>query len=509
VGNEQECPFLKKIVKLLSIPENSQDFVYHWFMPIPAESVENSLLRQLPSVDLLSNHPELAEIRNEIGEFKLASFARDALDEIRRSVISGESTRPTIRPARVDLVEHAISLIRKLYHEESRSGMNRVINAAGVIVHTNLGRAPLSEAAKHAIIEAAGYSTVEYDVTSGKRGKRGERVEGLICELTGAEAALFVNNCASAAFLVLNTLAKGREVVISRGELVEIGGDFRVPDVLERSGATLREVGTTNRTKISDYEKSIGEETALLMRVHPSNYRIIGFTAAPTTTELASLASKAGIVFFEDAGSGALVDLTEFGLGDEPVIRRSISEGVDIVTFSGDKLLGGPQSGIIAGNEGLVGKIRRNPLYRALRADKLRYAALEATLLAYRRRTHFEEIPVLRMLSMSFEETEGRVAAFISRLKADLPPGNEYSIEQALAASAVGGGAAPGVQPLSSVVAITSTNMSPNALEASLRSLDPPVIARIEDGRLILDLRTVGDNEFETLRDSVVKVLAQ
>jgi L-seryl-tRNA(Ser) seleniumtransferase len=374
--------------------------------------------------------------------------------------------------------------------------MRRVINATGVIIHTNLGRAPLSDEAREALISAAGYCNIEYDLAAGKRGKRGERVETILKELTGADDALVVNNCAAAAFFVLTVLASGREVVISRGELVEIGGDFRVPDVLARSGAVLREVGTTNRTKLADYDKAIGDATALILKVHPSNYRIVGFTSAPSTKELVELARKREILVYEDAGSGVTADLGKLGLSGEPIVRDSIAAGVDIVTFSGDKLLGGPQAGMIVGRTELIQRLRRDPLYRVLRVDKLTCAALEATLEAHVRGNAGESVPALMMLAASEREIEARARAFVSRLSNPL-----LTTELFAGNSAVGGGSAPMVQPATCLIAVQHRSNSALELEKLLRQAATAVISRISEGKVLLDLRTVSRAEEDELAD--------
>ena len=397
------------------------------------------------------------------------------------------------------LLAIAESELRNLWRSEQLTGTHRVINATGVVIHTNLGRAPLSENARRSIAEAAGYCTLEYDIETGKRGKRGRRSEDLLCELTGAESVLIVNNCAAAALFVLTVFASGGEVVISRGELVEIGGDFRVPDVLSQSGATLREVGTTNRTKLADYEKAIGEKTRLVLRVHPSNYKIVGFTATPSVAELAKLAHKHDLIFYEDIGSGALIDLSHLGLGDEPIVGASIVAGADLVTFSGDKLLGGPQAGIIAGKSEYIQRLRQHPLYRALRVDKIAYAALEATLLSYRRNAAAVEIPVLRMLAMSKDEITGRV----ERLADQLSQISDLKFEIIDGVSAIGGGAAPAVGLETKLLALTHEGISADGIEKLLRNSDPQVIARIVDDRVVIDLRTVAANEEAELIEAI------
>ena len=390
-----------------------------------------------------------------------------------------------------------------------RSRLRRVINATGVIVHTNLGRAPLSEAAIAAITEdASGYCTLEYDIETGKRGRRGAYAESLIAELTGAESALIVNNCAAAAFLVLSVLAAGREVIVSRGELVEIGGDFRVPDVLAQSGAVLREVGTTNRTKIADYEKAISENTGLILKVHPSNYRIVGFTAMPSVEELADLAHRHEILLYEDAGSGAMLDLSEYGLDDEPVISRSIAAGVDVVTFSGDKLLGSAQAGVIVGREEIIDRFRKHPLYRALRTNKLVYAVLEATLDAFHRETAVREIPVLKMLSATVEELEQRTGRFAERLSENAGD-RGLRLEIIRGNSVIGGGSAPMAQPKTALITLQHEELSAAELERSLRLSTPAVIARIVEDKVVIDLRTVSEREEDELFGVLTKLMGR
>jgi L-seryl-tRNA(Ser) seleniumtransferase len=454
-------------------------------------SAEAGVLRMLPSVNELMMTASGLSVAEGLGNAKLAEFSRRVIEQLRVRLIEGDGSENT----RDGLLKKAEQMLRDELEADRARRQMPVINATGVIVHTNLGRAPLSEAAKKAIISATDYSTVEYDLESGNRGRRGGYAEDLLCGLTGAEAALIVNNCASAALLVLTVLAEGKEVVISRGELVEIGGDFRVPDVLERSGGTLREVGTTNRTKVADYEKAINENTGVILRVHPSNYKIVGFTATPSNSELAELAHRHGLVFYEDAGSGALIDLSEYGLGDEPLISRSISDGADVVTFSGDKLLGGPQSGLIVGRRNVLDRVRKHPMYRALRTDKLTYAALEATLSAYSRGTALQEIPVLRMLSTTKTELEERTRRFAASFPANI----NLAFEIINGSSVVGGGSAPASKPDTVLLAVTHNVMSANEFEASLRKSNPPVIARIIGDKVVLDLRTVLENEENVL----------
>ncbi len=456
-------------------------------------------LRELPSIDELLRSPTGVELLPFAGASHLTKLAREAVDELRSEILAGAVETD-------DFAALCQLRLAELSSAGERDTVRRVINATGVIIHTNLGRAPYSDAAKRAIGEiAAGYCTLEYDLETGNRGRRGAHAEAMIAELTGTEAAVIVNNCAAAAFLVLSVFAKGGEVIVSRGELVEIGGDFRVPDVLEQSGATLREVGTTNRTKTVDYEKALGENTRLILRVHPSNYRIVGFTAMPTVADLATLAHKNGVLLYEDIGSGALIDLRKYGLADEPVAADSIRDGADIVSFSGDKLLGGPQCGIIAGKRGLIERIKKHPLYRALRVDKLAYAALEATLGSYRRENALEEIPVLRMISASKKEVRERTVSFASKLRSRVGEISDLKFAISDGRSAVGGGAAPLVQPETVVLALSHDRLSASELGLMLRSASPAVIGRIEDDRILLDLRTVAEGEIVELLNVLVQ----
>ena len=408
-------------------------------MAARSQSRNESALSALPSIDDLLRSETGSKLKDVAGRSRLTELARRVVDELRHELKNGKAISWKTRS---DMLSEAESRLTSVWQDSRSMGLRRVINATGVVIHTNLGRAPLSQAAKSALLEVSGYCSVEYDIATGERGRRGARVEAMACELTGAEDALVVNNCAAAAYLVLSVFAFDSEVIISRGELVEIGGEFRVPDVLSRSGATLKEVGTTNRTKIADYEKSITDKTAMILKVHPSNYRIVGFTAAPSLTELSELAKRKNILLYEDAGSGAVADLGSLGLADEPVIGGSIRAGADIVTFSGDKLLGGPQSGIIVGKSEYIERLRKDPLYRALRVSKLIYAALEATLESHLRGNAIGEIPVLKMLAATAGELESRCRILIQSLD-----NSNLSTEMIRGNSAVGGGAAPMVQP--------------------------------------------------------------
>lgn len=459
------------------------------------------ILKRLPSTDVVLQTETASQMLSEIGAKHLTSLVRNAIDAVRRNLQERVSNGEMLSFSREDLIGEVEKTLKNIRQSNQQIKLQKVINATGVIIHTNLGRAPLSEKAKRAVAEtAAGYCNLEYDLATGKRGRRGVSAEKLLAELTGAEEALIVNNCAAAAFLVLTVFAQGGEAIISRGELVEIGGDFRVPDVLEQSGAVLKEVGTTNRTKTADYEKAIGESTKLLMRVHPSNYRIIGFTHTPPLSEIVELAHKHDLVFYEDAGSGALLDLSKYNLGDEPLISDSIKAGTDVVTFSGDKLLGGVQSGLIVGKKAAIEKLRKHPLYRALRVDKIIYAALEATLGAFRRETALQEIPVLAMLTMSGDELRKRVQSFADKLREISAENHDLQIEIIEGNSVIGGGSAPMVQPVTPLLALEHREMSVFNLEKALRFSNPPIIARILEDQVLLDLRTVSaDDETELL----------
>jgi len=456
-------------------------------MTKPAIS-NNSELRLLPSVDELLRSDTAQQLKSSVGMRRLATIAREVTEALRSEVREASSTNGT--RSREQLLAEAIHRVEMTCERESASGLRRVINATGVILHTNLGRAPLSDEAHRAVAEATRYCTLEYDLESGMRGKRGRLAELLLCELTGAEAALVVNNCAAAALLILSVLARDGETIVSRGELVEIGGDFRVPDVMAASGTRMIEVGTTNRTRISDYQKALNDQTRLIMRVHPSNYRIVGFTDTPSLTKLAELAHKTGLLLYEDAGSGALLDFSAQGLSGEPLISDSILAGADVVSFSGDKLLGGPQAGLIVGGTEVIESLRTHPLYRALRADKLALSALEATLYAYRRDDPFTRLPALRMIAVSTEDLRERAEALLTRLghpglRAELLEGE----------SAVGGGSAPTASLKTVLIALSHAEHSAEAIEETLRHSSPPVIARIAEGRVLLDLRTVAPDE--------------
>jgi L-seryl-tRNA(Ser) seleniumtransferase len=386
----------------------------------------------------------------------------------------------------------------------AQPSLRRVINATGVIIHTNLGRAPLAREAVQAVADAAAhYSNLEYDLALGERGHRETHCQELLARLAGSEAAVIANNNAAAVLLVLNTLAEGGEVVVSRGELIEIGGSFRIPDVMEKSGVTVREVGTTNRTRISDYERAINERTKLLLRVHPSNYRIIGFTERPSAHQIADLARSAGIPSFEDLGSGCLIDLSPFGVRDEPVVGESLKAGISVVSFSGDKMLGGPQAGIIAGSREIVDRVRKNPLMRALRVDKMTYAAIEATLRLYERGAALSEVPVIRAIAATREDLEMRAARFCDSVPRLTNGIVKASLENGV--SVIGGGSAPEVT-LPTVLVALDASESAAWLEKRLRGYKIPIIARTERDRVMIDLRTVAADDEAVILEAIASL---
>lgn len=452
----------------------------------------------IPSIEQLRQRPAIRALEARFGAEATVDALRAAAAAARRALASGADAEVV-----QDIEQAAATHLAAAF----RPSLAPVINATGVVIHTNLGRAPLAAAAIERVAEVArGYSSLEYDVDRGVRGRRDVHAEGLICRLTGAEAAVVVNNNAAATMIVLAALAAGREVIVSRGELVEIGGGFRVPDVMAQSGATLREVGTTNRTRAADYAAAVSDRTALILRVHPSNFTIEGFTERPDVAELVAIGKKFNIPVAEDLGSGR-VSGTGSGTGtgtgsgprsdtmsdrasdtvSDPTVAATIAAGVDVCCFSGDKLLGGPQAGIVVGRRTEIDRIRKHPLMRALRVDKMTYAALEATLTEYVAGRAQTTVPVQRMLTMTGDEIRARADAVATAIRGN----NGWRAEVVEGASRIGGGSAPGVELPTWLVSIGKDRMTPDALETHLRRLMPPVIARIEHGRLLLDLRTV------------------
>ncbi|REJ74941.1 MAG: L-seryl-tRNA(Sec) selenium transferase [Planctomycetota bacterium] len=446
-------------------------------------------LRMLPSVDEVLNHPELQRVIDDVGRPRCADWARQSVDSLRTSLV-----RTNGNFDRKDLLTQAVRATAEEYEARITSRLGRVINATGVLLHTNLGRAPLADAAIDAVAESSRFTNIEFDLATGRRGRRGADVERLLCELTGAAAALVVNNCAAATLLVLQTLAAGREVVISRGQLIEIGGSYRLPDVFAASGAVLREVGTTNRTRLADYESAICEDTAALLRVHHSNYRIVGFTEDVPIGPLVELAHSKGLPAVDDLGSGCLHDLTPFGLTGEPLVGDSLNCGADVVLFSGDKLLGGPQCGVILGGRELVDRLRASPLTRALRVDKLTLAALSATLQIHAAGRAFDQIPVLRMIAAGADDLHRRAAAICEEVKAS---SNHADCDPVALESTVGGGALPAQTQSSWAVRLPSSAPQETALR--LRSGRPAVVGRIENDAILLDLRSVLPEEDQLL----------
>lgn len=480
------------------------------------------LYRELPSVDELLRNPAIAALVANEGQAAVADACRAVLDNVRTQIAAGHVDAEKLGLTLSGMPQAIANELRRALGYSLRP----VINATGVILHTNLGRAPITSAAIDHIRETAGaYSNLEFDLAAGERGKRDVHVQRLFqkllagsnAELRSAESldaaqdrlaaapvptqpvqgnaaisTIVVNNNAAAVLLALNSLAEGGEVIVSRGELVEIGGSFRIPDVMGKSGAILREVGTTNRTRVADYERAINERTRLLLRVHRSNFEITGFAEQPTVTELVELAHKHKLPLMEDLGSGALFDLRSVGI-NEPGVLDSLRSGVHVVTYSGDKLLGGPQAGLISGREDLVKKMRTNSLFRALRVDKLTYAALEATLLAYVKRD-YRGLPVLQMMELSKSDISVRAEKLKSKLA-----GTQLHAELIEGESLIGGGAAPSSKLPTILLALTCDGLSANELEECLRASAPPVIARVEDGRVLLDLRTVFPEQDEVL----------
>ncbi len=443
--------------------------------------------RLIPSIDLLRQRPGVQALERAYGATATLEAVREGARALRDALAAGEGAALTGEAA-AHAIESAasVSLARDM-----RGSLRPVINATGVIVHTNLGRAPLAPAAlDHLVAVARGYSNLEYDLARGARGSRTAHAERLLVLATGAEAAVVVNNNAAATMLMLAAIAHGREVLISRGELVEIGGGFRVPDVMAQSGAILREVGTTNRTRVSDYTVAAGPKTALILRVHPSNFRVEGFTERPSVAALVEAGRTIGVPVAEDLGSGNLWR----AWGAEPSVQASIDTGVDLVCFSGDKVLGGPQAGILAGRTALIDRLRTHPLMRALRVDKLTLAALEATLIEHLSGRATETVPVVRMIAMALDAIEAR-AQTLARALAQAG----WEAEVIDGTSTVGGGSAPGMTLPTRLVAIRRGGLGAESIEDALRASTPPVVARVTDGRVVLDLRTVAPDEDETI----------
>ncbi|MCP3922270.1 MAG: L-seryl-tRNA(Sec) selenium transferase [Desulfobacterales bacterium] len=458
---------------------------------------QKNMLKLLPGVDNLLEEFGEQDFYKEIPKSVLTSSIREIIEKKRAFILAGEDVS----------IDGLQSEIQDLVQDKTTPNLVNLINATGVVVHTNLGRSLLPEAAlKHMSDIASGYSNLEFDIESGKRGSRYSIVEDIICEISGAEAAMVVNNNASAVLLALETIASGKEVIVSRGELVEIGGSFRIPDIMAKSGGILKEVGATNRTHRKDYENEINEETGLLLKVHTSNYSIVGFTSSLSLEEMVSLGKERSITVMEDLGSGTFVDFSKYGLQKEPTVQESVKAGVDLITFSGDKLLGGPQAGIIIGKKEIIDEIKKNPFTRAVRIDKLTLAALEIVMRFYRdERAAVSEIPTLKMLFMKKAEIEAR-AAKVSIILTE-KYGDKIEVSTCDTQSKAGGGSLPLMLLPSSAVTIKVPGKSASYIEKKMRYSKPSVIGRIENDNFLLDLRTVSDKEVESINNAVANIL--
>ena len=460
---------------------------------------QQAKLRELPSITELLRAAQVQEWSQSFSQGRLAYALRLAVERARQEIIAG-------RPEVADTAEALTQTARQSLEASARLNLRPVINATGIVLHTGLGRAPLSGPALDALMQVAdGYANLELELTSGERGRRTDLVADLLVELTGAQGATVVNNNAAATLLVLNELAEGKSAIISRGELIEIGGSYRMPDIMRKSGALMREVGTTNRTRLADYEAAIDEKAGLLVRVHTSNYKIVGFTNAVSLKELVELGRRRGLPVYHDLGSGALVDLSPWGLADEPYAAESVRTGADVVTFSGDKLLGGPQCGLVVGTAEVVRQMEKNALARTFRVDKMTLAALEATL-----RLHLDgeaarsTVPALRMLTEPQEEVAARAGRLQAHLKSRLPQ-EQFEIVKEI--TFAGGGSLPTVQVPSTTVRWRPSDWSSNGAGEALRRCSPPVIARIRDDAVVFDLRTLREEELPILTNVVIGVV--
>lgn len=454
--------------------------------------MKHELLRQIPKVDDVLKQTEVARLLARFPRSRVVEAVRTVLERLRQSIQDGRTERIQLS-AIVSAVAAAVARSQQRH-------LRRVINGTGIIVHTNLGRSSLSGRAIEAVVEAAGaYSNLEYDLEQGRRGSRYSHVEGRLSALLGCESALVVNNNAAAVLLMLSALGQGKEAIVSRGELVEIGGSFRIPDIMQQGGCRLREVGTTNRTHLRDYERAISDETALILKVHTSNYRVMGFTHAVPLPDLAALCQQRGLPLIEDMGSGLLIDLSPYGLPDEPTVQASLRAGADLVSFSGDKLLGGPQAGLIAGKKAYIDRLKQHPLTRAVRIDKMTLAALEATLMLYDDAdTAMQQIPTLRLLALSPAELRAKADRLLAQL-------HERAIPAALvqAASQVGGGALPTQELPTWCVALEPDGLSAHAIEMRLRQGSPPIIGRIVKDQFLLDVRTLDEDDYDQILEQV------
>lgn len=461
---------------------------------------KQQVLCSIPSVDELIKLDEIQELSHRYPRSVVVDSIREYLGDYRNTILSlNDDDLVQVTSSKEVLLEGIIAKV----HKTMSNKLVNVINATGVVLHTNLGRAVLSEKVKESLWHiACSYSNLEFELETGNRGSRYSHVEDIICKLTGAEAAMVVNNNAAAVMLVLSTMAKDKEVVVSRGQLVEIGGSFRIPDVMSQSGAVLKEIGTTNKTHLFDYENAFNEKTAALMKVHTSNYRILGFTKEVESEELVELGQRLNVPVIEDLGSGVLLDLQKFGLPYEPTVQSAVKAGMDVITFSGDKMLGGPQAGIIIGKKKYIKEMLKNPLTRALRIDKLTLAALETTLKLYLdEEAAIKEIPVLRMLTISKEELDSKAKCLYNKLLKNLD--DKCSIAIIDEFSEVGGGSMPMHKIPTTAVSVTTRDLSIDQLEEALRNYSTPVVARINKDRLIIDVRTVFEDELDIIVEAL------
>ncbi|PKN69496.1 MAG: L-seryl-tRNA(Sec) selenium transferase [Deltaproteobacteria bacterium HGW-Deltaproteobacteria-10] len=451
------------------------------------------LLKSLPKIDEVILLLEKKDIYSQASREIVKEMSRKIVQKLRDEIVNSS---PAEKMKSALDATYVAQTVEKLIKDLHSCRLQRVVNATGVILHTNLGRAPLSSEALQRIFEVgSGYSNLEFDLTRGERGNRYDHVRDIICTLTGAEDALIVNNNAAAVLLVLNTLSEGKEAIVSRGELIEIGGEFRIPEVMQKSAAIMREVGTTNRTRLSDYEKAIGANTGLILKVHTSNYRIVGFTEEADIDSLVALGRKKGVPVVDDLGSGCLIDLEKFGLQHEPTVGEVIATGIDVVTFSGDKLLGGPQAGIIVGKKTILELIKKNPLNRALRIDKFTLAALEATLIHYLNPDQVvSALRPLKSLTEPVSDVKKRASRLIGKLRKEKFASLEFSLNNSF--SSAGGGSLPLEKIPTVLVGVKNKNLSASRLEARLRQAAVPVIVRVDKDEILLDLRTVSEDEF-------------
>lgn len=465
-----------------------------------------TLLKSLPKIDEVILLLEKKDIYSLAPREIVKEMTQKAVQKLREQIVNSAKTENLKSSTDASYVAQAVGkLIKDLY----RYRLQRVVNATGVILHTNLGRAPLCPEALQRIADVGiGYSNLEFDLTRGERGNRYDHVREIICALTGAEDALIVNNNAAAVLLVLNTLAEGKEAIVSRGELIEIGGEFRIPEIMQKSAAVMREVGTTNRTRLGDYEKAVSPDTGLILKVHTSNYRIIGFTEEADLISLVALGKRNGIPVMDDLGSGCLLDLTKYGLQHEPTIREVLATGIDVVTFSGDKLLSGPQAGIIVGKKEILEQIKKNPLNRALRIDKFTLAALEATLIHYLNPAEVVvQLRPLKSLTESVGGVKKRASLLVSKLRKAKIASLEFSLKESF--SAAGGGSLPTEKIPTVLVAVKNKKMPASRLEAKLRQVEVPVIVRVDKDEILIDLRTVTEDEFSFIIEGLRQCLAE